>query len=454
MKVRSYTDADLEAVAAVFTSSVHVLAAAAYDETQRAAWAPQPPDLYYWRKRLRLLRTLVAVQGAEVAGFVSYEPNGHIALLYVAPSYARRGVASLLYGHAENALLSTGVAEFFTEASLVAKPAFERFGFVVTEEQEVSLGGSSFRRYAMRKQLVAAQLRSSPWRAARGSSRDLASDGKETARMTTTSTQWQLARDAAERYERILVPTILGPAARALVELAGLQAGEAALDVGCGTGAAARCAAQRVGPTGRVVAVDVNAGMIEVARSLPPVEGATIEWVAKSAYELPFADGEFTVVLCAQTLQFLDDRPRALAEMYRVLKSGGRVAVSLWCDIWESPYFDALVQAVTRHLGAEMAMGLRAAFGLSDLETIRALVQGAGYNGLRTTAKQLDLPLPVLSDFIPRHVSATPMAAGFNAASPEKQQAVVEEASEKLAAYDFDNRVCVPFRTYLVEAVK
>jgi SAM-dependent methyltransferase len=203
-----------------------------------------------------------------------------------------------------------------------------------------------------------------------------------------------------------------------------------------------------------VAAVDVNAGMIDVGQLLPPVAGAPIEWVVKTAYELPFAEAAFTVVLCAQTLQFLDDRPRALAEMYRVLRPGGRVALSLWCEIQESPYFDALVQAVTRHIGAETAVGLRAAFGLSELATIRALVEGAGYTDLRITVKQLDLRLPRLSDFVPRHVSATPMAGGFSAASPEKQQAVVEDVSKKLASYDSGNGVCVPFRTYLVQAVK
>lgn len=135
MNVRPYTDADLEAVAAVFTSSVHVLAGAAHDETQRRAWAPQPPDLHHWRKRVSHFQSFVAVEGAEVAGFISYEPHGHIELLYVAPSYARRGVASLLYGHVERALLSAGVTELYTEASLVAKPVFERLGFVLTEEQ-------------------------------------------------------------------------------------------------------------------------------------------------------------------------------------------------------------------------------------------------------------------------------------------------------------------------------
>lgn len=157
LKVRSYSDADLEAVAAVFTASVHALAVADYSEEQRAAWAPQPADLRYWRERLLSLQTFVAIEGADVAGFISYEQNGHIEFLYTSPSYARRGAASLLYGRVESVLVSTGITELFTEASLVAHPFFERVGFRITEEQNAPFGGSSFQRYAMRKRVVAAQ---------------------------------------------------------------------------------------------------------------------------------------------------------------------------------------------------------------------------------------------------------------------------------------------------------
>ena len=98
-----------------------------------------------------------------------------------------------------------------------------------------------------------------------------------------TSKQWQLARDAAERYERILVPAILGPAARSLVEWANLRDGERVADIGCGTGAATRLAAEKVGASGRVAGVDVNAGVINVAQSVAPVRGAAIEWFDNSA---------------------------------------------------------------------------------------------------------------------------------------------------------------------------
>lgn len=270
----------------------------------------------------------------------------------------------------------------------------------------------------------------------------------------TTSTQWQLARDAAERYERTLVPAILGPAAQALVDFAAPQASDCVLDVGCGTGAAARFAARRVSPEGRVVGADVNAGMIGVARSLPAVEGAAIEWVEESAYELSFANAEFSLALCAQTLQFLEDPCRALAEIYRVLKPGGRLAVSVWCEIGESPYFDVLVQEITSHLGAGTSEGLRAAFTLRDLEAIRGLVEGAGFRSLRTEVETLALSLPRLPDFIPQHIRATPMAQGFDAASPETRKAIVERVSHRLAEYAIEDGVSIPFRSFLVQAVK
>src|SRR5205823_5027405 len=78
--------------------------------------------------------------------------------------------------------------------------------------------------------------------------------------------QWQITGDAAELYERYLVPTMFGPWAADLVALATLRAGDHVLDVACGTGIVARRAAEQVGSGGRVVGLDLNAGMLAVAR--------------------------------------------------------------------------------------------------------------------------------------------------------------------------------------------
>ena len=266
------------------------------------------------------------------------------------------------------------------------------------------------------------------------------------------STQWQLAHQAAEQYEQVLVPTILGPAARALVEWAAPLPGDSVLDLGCGTGAAARAAAQKAGTSGRVVGVDVNAGMIGVARSLPPVPGAALEWQEGSADALPLTDHSMDRVLCAQTLQFLPDRPAALAEVARILKPGGRLAVSLWSDLRESPYFQALIDAISKHVGAETAAGLEAAFGLSDTGEIRALLAGAGFGPIEMVVERLELELPAPETFVPTHIDATPMSAGYRAAARRDQERVVRDVAAAVEPYRMNGGVRVPFSTHLIIA--
>ncbi|MCB8979955.1 MAG: methyltransferase domain-containing protein [Ardenticatenaceae bacterium] len=265
-----------------------------------------------------------------------------------------------------------------------------------------------------------------------------------------TSDQWQLAQDAAERYQTILTPNILGPFAQALVDFAALQPGEHVVDVGCGTGAAARFAAPVVGPSGQVAGVDVNASMIDVARSLPDVPGAPITWHVASATELPVPDAQVDAVVCAQTLQFLPQKLPSLAEMKRVVKQNGRITISLWTPIEDNPYFHTLVEAMAEHVGAETAVGLGAAFALSDGPEIQKLLAEAGFNQVEMQTVELDLPLPSLREFVPRHVQATPMANGFNRASAAQQQAVVETVAEKLQLYEANGRTQIPFRSHMI----
>ena len=114
--IRPYCESDLEAVALLFTDSVHHVANSYYDLEQLAAWAPRPPDLSSWKTRLASLETLVAETDGKLAGFISFESNGHIELLYTSPLNCRRGVASALFRHAEAAIAARGVAGSTTAA--------------------------------------------------------------------------------------------------------------------------------------------------------------------------------------------------------------------------------------------------------------------------------------------------------------------------------------------------
>lgn len=116
--------------------------------------------------------------------------------------------------------------------------------------------------------------------------------------------QWQLEGSAADLYERYLVPAITALWATDLMDRAAPQSGERILDVACGTGVVARSAAERMG-SGQVVGLDINTGMLAVARSLPRGAGARIDWHEGSALEMPFPDSAFDLVsLPARTAVF------------------------------------------------------------------------------------------------------------------------------------------------------
>ena len=84
--MRAMREAELSAVAQLFTDAVHVLAAGHYDAARRNAWAPRAPDLAQWRERLRDRTMLVAAAEPHgLRGLIAYQDDGHIDMLFVAP---------------------------------------------------------------------------------------------------------------------------------------------------------------------------------------------------------------------------------------------------------------------------------------------------------------------------------------------------------------------------------
>ena len=95
--------------------------------------------------------------------------------------------------------------------------------------------------------------------------------------------EWQFVGNVPENYERYLVPSIFGPWAKDLVEIAQLQPKERVLDIACGTGIVARTAALTLGSGGSVVGLDISPPMLFSARSAAAAEGLSIDWQEGSA---------------------------------------------------------------------------------------------------------------------------------------------------------------------------
>lgn len=268
-----------------------------------------------------------------------------------------------------------------------------------------------------------------------------------------TPNHWQLSENAAERYERVLVPAIFSPWAADLLALADLRQGERVLDVACGTGVVARLAAQHVGVTGHVTGLDLNRGMLEVARTLPILPGAAaVAWTEGSAEAMRLPDASFDVVLCQQGVQFFPDRPLALREMSRVLVPGGRALASVWEG--PTPYTTAMWNAVERHVGPDAAASLRKGRLTEDPEALRQLMMQAGFRDAKIRKRTRTARLSDVADFVLKHLAATPVSGAVEALSDSVRRALAEDVRTGLRPYADGDGIAFPDAANVVIGVR
>lgn len=265
-----------------------------------------------------------------------------------------------------------------------------------------------------------------------------------------TAEQWQLSLASARRYERVVVTHILGPWSSVLADAAGLSRGERVLDLACGTGTVARLAAARVGREGRVVGIDLNGAMIGVARSLPPPSGARIEWMEGSALAVPLPDGDLDVILCQQGLQFFPDKPLALREMRRVLRTGGRIALSVWRGA--GPYNAAVARALARCVDEHTAARFLASRAVPPRDELAGLVASAGFSSVEICVARMDVRLPSPDRFALEHLAATPVADTIDALAPAARAAIGSIALQEMKSFVDGAFVVYPEETHVVTA--
>lgn len=181
-----------------------------------------------------------------------------------------------------------------------------------------------------------------------------------------------------------------------LISTLQLRLGDRVLDVAAGTGEAAMACRAAVGEHGTVIASDVSVAMLRVAYA--KAAERRIVMLASEGQGLACATASFDAVICALGLMFFPDPVGGLKEMHRVLRPGGRLAVSVWATPDRVPLVTIMLEALIHYLPEERK-AIERAFSLSDPRHLASLIEGAGFAEVSVTCATRELAFESFEDY-------------------------------------------------------
>ena len=243
----------------------------------------------------------------------------------------------------------------------------------------------------------------------------------------------------------------------ALLELARLAPGERALELASGAGGVGLAAAELVGPAGEVVVSDVAPEMTAIARRRATALGlANVRTRDLDLESIDEPDASFDAILCREGLMLVPDPARAAAEVRRVLRPGGRVAVAVWGPRERNPWLGIVFDTVGRALGEPVPPpGIPGPFSLDDAERLACVLAGAGLTAVEV--REVDVPYraATVEDWWERTSAlAGPLAQRLAGLPEPARRALLERAAVALEPYRTKDGIELPGVSLVAGAIR
>lgn len=234
----------------------------------------------------------------------------------------------------------------------------------------------------------------------------------------------------ADAYASRLAPALMEEWTERVADLAGIESGQRILDVACGTGILTRVVAERNGTPGRVTGVDINPGMLAVAKRISP----EINWREAAAEALPCDDSSFDTIVCQFGLMLFTDPQKALQEMLRVLRPKGRLVLAVFGSLDTLPAYAAMSEIFGRVIDTQVGDALRLPFSMGEEEKLEALFKESGFLSVSIDTYTGKAHFESVRDMVLSDVLGWFPFAGIQVNDSEIAT-VVEEAEKALTAF-------------------
>lgn len=256
-----------------------------------------------------------------------------------------------------------------------------------------------------------------------------------------------------ENYDRYMGPMFFEPYAVDLAERLPIEGVESVLEIACGTGIVTRAIRDILPPEARIVATDLNEGMIGKAREKFGAE-ENIEFRQADAGQLPFDDASFDAMVCQFGLMFFPDKAAAMREVLRVLKPRGTFLFNVWDPMEDNEISLAVHEAMQEIYPDDPPQFYRVPFGFNDEAVIRSLLEDAGFTRVEVTTVPKDAVSPDARSAATGLVEGTPLIGQIMDRGPERVPEVVNHVVDAIQKRFGDNPVITKMQALVWSARK
>jgi len=263
---------------------------------------------------------------------------------------------------------------------------------------------------------------------------------------STTREQWQTAAEAWHNWHPTL-KSWLGPATDLMLDMANVNEGYKILDVAAGAGEQSITAAERVGPSGYVLATDLAPKILDYALELASEKGINnIDIKEMDGENLTLPSNSFDTVISRVGLIFFPDQQKALKEMKRVLKPGGFVAAIVYSTVDKNKFFSTPVSIIRKRAQLPPPLaGQPGPFSLGDEGVLEDAFKQAGFINVRSTAVNAPVQMASAKDCVRfEYESFAALHQMLGGLSDAEKAAAWEEIQSELAKFEDENGFAGP----------